>query len=190
MKLFHHSPVNRRCGEVIKFPTLALTSPSPRPQRASRRGRRDKNSFKPILPPPFPPVYLSVRLALPCLLAGHEWVSLQVCDSLISYGGFTVRQPYHLNLTATFHMSTEMANKDGTWLREISSCCCLTTAGKTRQLLLKKIYIPFLPSLYHFPFANSFATLMPVIWPTRFTVYSTCKIHGTALPSSGTSCYV
>ena len=27
---------------------------------------------------------------------------------------------------------TEMANKDGTWLREISSCCCLTTAGKTR----------------------------------------------------------
>ena len=43
-----------------------------------------------------------------------------------------------------------MANKDGTWLREISSCCCLTTAGKTRQLLLNKIYIPFLPSLYIF----------------------------------------
>ena len=41
----------------------------------------------------------------------------------------------------------EMANKDGTWLREISSCCCLTTAGKTRQLLLNKIYIPILPSL-------------------------------------------
>ena len=38
-------------------------------------------------------------------------------------------------------------NKDGTLLREISSCCCLTTAGKTRQLLLNKIYIPFLPSL-------------------------------------------
>ena len=44
---------------------------------------------------------------------------------------------------------TETANKDGTWLREISSCCCLTTAGKTRQLLLNKIYIPFLPSLYN-----------------------------------------
>ena len=43
---------------------------------------------------------------------------------------------------------TETANKDGTWLREISSCCCLTTAGKTRQLLLIKMYIPFLPSLY------------------------------------------
>ena len=43
--------------------------------------------------------------------------------------------------------NTEAANKDGTWLREISSCCCLTTAGKTRQLLLNKIYIPFLPSL-------------------------------------------
>ena len=43
---------------------------------------------------------------------------------------------------------TETANKDGTWLREMSSCCCLTTAGKTRQLLLNKIYIPFLPSLY------------------------------------------
>ena len=42
---------------------------------------------------------------------------------------------------------TEMANKDGTWLREISSRCCLTTAGKNRQLLLNKIYIPFLPSL-------------------------------------------
>ena len=41
-----------------------------------------------------------------------------------------------------------MANKDGTWFREISSCCCLTTAGKTRQLLLNKIYIPFLTSLY------------------------------------------
>ena len=33
-------------------------------------------------------------------------------------------------------------------MREISSCCCLTTAGKTRQLLLNKIDIPFLPSLY------------------------------------------
>ena len=44
--------------------------------------------------------------------------------------------------------NTETANKDGIWLREISSCCCLTTAGKTRQLLLNKIYIPFLPSLY------------------------------------------
>ena len=43
---------------------------------------------------------------------------------------------------------TETANKDGTWLREISSCCCLTTAGKTRELLLNKIYIPFLQSLY------------------------------------------
>ena len=42
---------------------------------------------------------------------------------------------------------TEMANKDGAWLREMSSCCCLTTAGKTSQLLLNKIYIPFLPSL-------------------------------------------
>ena len=41
-----------------------------------------------------------------------------------------------------------MANKDGTWLREISSCYCLTTAGKIRQLLLNKMYIPFLPSLY------------------------------------------
>ena len=38
---------------------------------------------------------------------------------------------------------TETANKDGTWLLEMSSCCCLTTAGKTRQLLLDKIYIPF-----------------------------------------------
>ena len=46
--------------------------------------------------------------------------------------------------------STEMANKDGMWLREISSCCCLTTAGKTRQLLLNKMYIPFLPSLYSY----------------------------------------
>ena len=46
---------------------------------------------------------------------------------------------------------TEMANKDGTWLREICSCCCLTTAGKTRQLLLNKIYIPILPYLYFFP---------------------------------------
>ena len=44
---------------------------------------------------------------------------------------------------------TETANKDGTWLREMSSCCCLTTAGKTRQLLLNTIYIPFLPSLYN-----------------------------------------
>ena len=44
--------------------------------------------------------------------------------------------------------NTETANKDGTWLQEISSCCCLPTAGKTTQLLLKKIYIPFLPSLY------------------------------------------
>ena len=43
---------------------------------------------------------------------------------------------------------TETANKDGTWLLEISSCCCLTPAGKTKQLLLNKIYIPFLPSLY------------------------------------------
>ena len=42
---------------------------------------------------------------------------------------------------------TETANKVGTWLREISSCCCLTTASKTRQLLLNKIHIPFLPSL-------------------------------------------
>ena len=49
------------------------------------------------------------------------------------------------------HMSgtqcTETSNRDGTWLREISSRCCLTTASKTRQLLLNKIYIPFLPSL-------------------------------------------
>ena len=43
---------------------------------------------------------------------------------------------------------TETANKDGMWLRENSSCCCLTTAGKNRQLLFNKIYIPFLPSLY------------------------------------------
>ena len=47
-------------------------------------------------------------------------------------------------------ISTEMAKKDGTWLREIYSCCCLTTAGKTRQLLLNKMHIPFLPSLYIF----------------------------------------
>ena len=47
-----------------------------------------------------------------------------------------------------------MANKDGTWLREIYSCCCLTTAGKTRQLLLNNIYIPFLPSLYRVKWAN------------------------------------
>ena len=46
--------------------------------------------------------------------------------------------------------STEMANKDGTWLQEMSSCCCLTKAGKTRQLLLNKMYIPFLPSLYSY----------------------------------------
>ena len=45
------------------------------------------------------------------------------------------------------NLCTETANKDGTWLREISSCCCLTTAGKPRQLLLKKIYNPFFPSL-------------------------------------------
>ena len=43
--------------------------------------------------------------------------------------------------------NTETAKKDGTWLREISSCCCLTTAGKTRQLLLNKIYILSLSSL-------------------------------------------
>ena len=43
-----------------------------------------------------------------------------------------------------------MANKDGTWLREISPCCCLTRAGKIRQLLLNKIYIPFLPPLYYY----------------------------------------
>ena len=43
--------------------------------------------------------------------------------------------------------TTETANKDGAWLREISSCCCLTTAGKPRKL--NKIYIPFLPSLYY-----------------------------------------
>ena len=43
----------------------------------------------------------------------------------------------------TLHWYTEMVNKDRTWLREISSCCCLTPAGKTRQLLLNKIYIPF-----------------------------------------------
>ena len=41
------------------------------------------------------------------------------------------------------HQCTETA-KDGTWLREMSSCCCLTTASKTRQLSLNKIYIPFL----------------------------------------------
>ena len=46
------------------------------------------------------------------------------------------------------YIYTETANKDGTWLREISSSCCLTTGGKTRQLLLIKIYIPFLSSLY------------------------------------------
>ena len=33
-----------------------------------------------------------------------------------------------------FNLHTEMANKDGTWLREISSCCCLTTAGKSPRL--------------------------------------------------------
>ena len=27
---------------------------------------------------------------------------------------------------------TETANKDGTWLGEMSSCCCLTTAGRNR----------------------------------------------------------
>ena len=48
----------------------------------------------------------------------------------------------------------EVANKDGMWLRDISSCCCLTTAGKIRQLLLNKIYIPFLPSLYFFGFSS------------------------------------
>ena len=47
--------------------------------------------------------------------------------------------------------NTETANKDGTRLREISSCCCLTTAGKTGQLLLKRNYIPFLASLYLSP---------------------------------------
>ena len=36
------------------------------------------------------------------------------------------------------YRTTETANKDGTWLREVSSCCCVTTAGKTRQLLLNK----------------------------------------------------
>ena len=44
------------------------------------------------------------------------------------------------------YVCTETANKNGTWLREISSCCCLTRAGKTRQLLLNKIYIPIFPS--------------------------------------------
>ena len=46
-----------------------------------------------------------------------------------------------------WQLCTETANKDGMWLREISSCCCLTTGGKTRQLLLNNIYIPFLPFL-------------------------------------------
>ena len=50
----------------------------------------------------------------------------------------------HVSLQKVY---TETANKDGRWLREISSCCCLTTADKTRQLLLNKIYVPFLPSL-------------------------------------------
>ena len=45
---------------------------------------------------------------------------------------------------------TETANKDATWLRETSSCCCLTTAAETRQQLLNKISIPFLPSLYNY----------------------------------------
>ena len=47
-------------------------------------------------------------------------------------------------------MCTEMAKEDGTGLREVSSRCCLTTAGKTGQLLLNNIYISFLPSLYSF----------------------------------------
>ena len=45
----------------------------------------------------------------------------------------------HNGLTQFFgrhFVRTETANKDGTWLREISSFCCLTTTGKTRQLLL------------------------------------------------------
>ena len=38
----------------------------------------------------------------------------------------------------TMRLCTETANKDGMWLREISPCCCLTSAGKTRELLLNK----------------------------------------------------
>ena len=58
---------------------------------------------------------------------------------------------------------TETANKDGTWLREISSCCCLTTPGKTRQLLLNKSYIPFLPSLYVWQFKRAVQGVPPAL---------------------------
>ena len=64
---------------------------------------------------------------------------------------------------------TETANKDGTWLRENSSCCCLKIAGKTKQQLLKKIYMSFLPSLY-------FKQICSPIHPRRPMKHSFCNM--------------
>ena len=74
--------------------------------------------------------------------------------------------------------STEMANKDGTWLREICSCCSLTTAGKTRQLLLNKINIPFLPSLYNLcEFKLHYCTLILLQqWMATLKAHSSTRV--------------
>ena len=85
----------------------------------------------------------SFKFVVGCCTAGTGECENQLSDImengwLVAVWGWITLKRHH----------TEMANKYGTWLRKVSSCCCLTTAGKTRQLLLNKIYIPFLPSLY------------------------------------------
>ena len=72
-------------------------------------------------------------------------------EKLVDKGGDSIEKLQRFQRFETIldqDLATEMANKNDTRLQEISSCCCLTTAGKTRQLLLDKICIPFLPSLY------------------------------------------
>ena len=68
-------------------------------------------------------------------------------EKLVDKGGYSIEK-IQLEKILDQDLATEMANKNDTRLQEISSCCCLTTAGNTRQLLLDKICIPFLPSLY------------------------------------------
>ena len=89
----------------------------------------------------FLPSFLALDIAPPC-----------VTDNVVQYirrsiSTSDVRGDADLH---SWYISifTETANKEGMWLRDISSCCCLTTAGKIKQLMLNKIYIPFLPSLY------------------------------------------
>ena len=50
--------------------------------------------------------------------------------------------------------STEFGQKDGTWLREISSCSWVTALPGPAWLLLNKICTPFSRSLYYLPLAS------------------------------------